>query len=144
MREILQYPDHRLTTAAWSVKTIDESVRQIVDEMREICIEHHALGLAAPQIGETKCIIVVKYGAEYVAIVNPELSRVWPKVIDHPERCLSVEHGQVVLSVKRHKIVVVTGLDENGKPVKYKAQEFYAYALQHEIDHLKGKLIVSG
>ena len=142
MREILQYPDPSLNVASWLVKTVDDSVRQIVEDMRQLCIEHNAVGLAAPQINERKCIIVVKYGEEYVAIINPELAKVWPKVISNQERCLSIGHGRPWFTVKRHKMVVVTGLDENGQPVKYKAHELFAYCLQHEIDHLNGKLII--
>ena len=134
-------PDTVLREKAKKVPKIDGSIKRIIDDMIETV--HHTpngVGLAAPQVGISLRIIVLKMpDEEPVAIVNPEIvKRLGER--DLTEACLSVPGywGEV----KRAVSVTVKGLDREGKAIRIKASELAAQALEHEIDHLDGTLFL--
>jgi peptide deformylase len=143
-RQILTYPDPFLSTKALPVQVVDGKIRELVSDMFETMYASNGIGLAAPQIGVGKRVIVVDVSpvdeeAKPVALVNPEIAgkEGW---VEGMEGCLSIPgvEGQVM----RHESVVVRGRNESGDPVTVEARGLLARALQHEIDHLDGVLFI--
>lgn len=149
--EILTYPDERLARKSTPVEEVNDEIRELIENMFETMYTAEGVGLAAPQVGVTKRIIVVDCGPreegevsplppkEPVAIVNPvvaegEGSIVWE------EGCLSVPG--YTDEVERKAKVVITGLDKDGNDLRIEADGLLAVCLQHEIDHLEGVLFV--
>jgi peptide deformylase len=115
-------------------------IKELTANMIETMIEAKGVGLAAPQIGRSLRIITVNTDDEPTVLINPRIIKSsWGKVIDE-EGCLSVP-GKFGL-VKRPKTVRVQALDENGKELNFKAKGLLARVIQHEIDHLDGKLFI--
>lgn len=129
--------DEILRKRSREIEVIDDRIRQLAEDMMDTMHEYDGVGLAAPQVGILKRIIVIdlyEKDTQYV-IINPEIiSEKGEQCVD--EGCLSFpnQFGKV----KRPKEVVVTGLDINGKKIKIKAKDLLAQALSHEIDHLNG------
>jgi len=144
VRTILTYPDPFLSTKAAPVARMDDSVRKLVDDMFETMYAASGVGLAAPQVGVGRRVIVVDVSpvekeVPPMALVNPEiLSR--RGMVEATEGCLSVPGVEGV--VARPELVTVKGLNELGEPVKFEAGGLLARALQHEIDHLDGVLFI--
>lgn len=132
------YPDKILRKRCKKVKEITDEERQLIRNMLETMYKNNGVGLAAPQIGVLKRIIVVDVGNGPVALVNPKIIKKSGRTISS-EGCLSIPG--VVLNVKRASYVKVRGLNKNGKKITIKAKNLFAFALQHEIDHLNGILI---
>jgi peptide deformylase len=144
LRPILTYPDPFLTKKAVSVPRVDDKVRELVRDMLETMRAASGVGLAAPQIGVGRRVIVVDVSpAEQeslpVALVNPEIAERSGSV-EGMEGCLSVPGVEGL--VPRAESVLVLGLDLQGEPVRIRATGFLARALQHEIDHLDGILFI--
>jgi len=105
------------------------------------------LGLAAVQMGELVRVIVIMdnmYSPDFrqpVTIINPEIVKRSEKMVQSQEGCLSIGDGTQIFTVLRHKRVTVSGFDLKGQWVVYKERSWPGYALQHEIDHLDGKLV---
>jgi len=142
----LQDPNPTLHEVSQPVSTIDSYIKGLVAEMLGLRNYRPYLGLAAVQLGELVRVIVVVQNVyseqpSALAIVNPEIVKLSGKVIQSQEGCLSVAHGRFLYTVPRYKIVKVRGLDLNGKRVSYKEHGLLACVLQHEIDHLEGRLI---
>ncbi|HIZ77599.1 MAG TPA: peptide deformylase [Firmicutes bacterium] len=137
--EILQVGDEVLRQKCLPVKEINDTVRELLDDMAETMYRADGVGLAAPQIGITKRMIVVDVGEGLVELINPELVNGRGRQIDD-EGCLSVVG--VTGPVERYKTVMVKGLDRNGKGILIKAHGLFARALQHEMDHLDGILFI--
>ncbi|MDA8122285.1 MAG: peptide deformylase [Deltaproteobacteria bacterium] len=144
LRPILTYPDPFLTKKAASVTRIDDKVRELVRDMIETMHAASGVGLAAPQVGVGKRVIVVDVSpvekeSPPVALVNPEIMERAGSV-EGMEGCLSVPGVEGMVS--RAESVLVRGLDLQGQPVRIRATGFLARALQHEIDHLDGTLFI--
>lgn len=149
--EILTYPDPRLAKKAKPVETVDDEIRQLIDDMLETMYEAEGVGLAAPQVGVHKRIIVVDCGVrdadeerplqpkEPHAIVNPVVMDGEGK-ITWEEGCLSVPG--YTDEVERSAFVRVEGLNRDGEKMVIEAEGLLAVCLQHEIDHLEGVLFV--
>jgi peptide deformylase len=146
LREITTFPEEVLRQKAQEVEIFDEDLADLVDDMIETMREAPGVGLAAPQIGISKRIIVVEYGDEeddsfpkqlYV-MVNPEIIKQSKDTIPGIEGCLSVPG--LVGKVSRSSVVTVKGQDIHGKPIKIRAQGWLARIFQHEIDHINGIL----
>lgn len=121
------------------VPTVTAAHRDILTQMSRLMYDSSGIGLAAPQVGINECMIVVDAGSGLYKLINPEIiKKEGSQSIE--EGCLSVPG--VCIKIKRAKAVVVQALDENAKPVSIEAKDLLACVLQHEIDHLKGKLIV--
>ena len=129
-----------LRKKAQPVKVVDSLVGQLLDDMLETMYASNGIGLAAPQVGISKRIIVADIGDEEtgpVKMINPRIVERSGNVLGL-EGCLSIPN--VYGDVERAERVVVKGLDERGKPVVYEAEGLMARVFQHEIDHLDGKL----
>jgi peptide deformylase len=137
--EIKVFGDPVLRKKAKPVKKVTAGDREILSLMAQSMYEGGGIGLAAPQVGISSQLIVADIGQGLYKLVNPIIV----KSSGHQaiqEGCLSVPG--VCIKVKRAKQVWVEALDENAKPVKLEAKDLLACVLQHEIDHLKGKLII--
>ena len=143
-RNILVYPDPFLARKAAPVAAVDDRVRTLIRDMFETMYAAEGVGLAAPQVGVGKRVIVldvspVDESVPPMAIVNPEIVERKGSVAGE-EGCLSVPGVQG--EVCRAETVVVRGLDPEGKPLQLQADGILSRALQHEIDHLDGVLFI--
>ncbi len=120
--------------------SVSEETSSLIKEMREILKEEKGVGLAAPQIGVSKRVILVDTGQEIFALLNPQI--VWgsKEKIKTKEGCLSVRG--VWYDVLRPRKVKVRGVTEEGKDIEIEAEDLMAVIFQHEIDHLNGKLFI--
>ena len=141
MRKIIHTPNPILTQVAKPVKTVDGYIKELVVEMRRYLILHRIVGISAPQLGEGVRLIGVKRGQEVIFIVNPIFTKLSTQTFRVQEGCLSIGDGKIPFWVVRHKIVKVKGFNLDGKYVIYKGRDLFGQVLQHEIDHLNGRLI---
>jgi peptide deformylase len=133
------YPDPVLRERARDVVTVDDDVRKLVHDMADTMYDAPGLGLAAPQLGVQRRVIVYDLGEGLHALINPEILERDGEETEE-EGCLSLPGLQY--PVARAARVTVAGLDETGERVTYEADEMHARVVQHEIDHLDGILIV--
>jgi peptide deformylase len=142
MLDILTFPDPRLRNRAKPVAEVDESVRRTVDDMFETMYAAPGIGLAATQVNIPKRIIVIDVSEEQsepLCLINPEiLERTGEEQME--EGCLSVPGFYE--PVTRAEQIRVRALDRDGKPFELKTGGLLAVCIQHEIDHLDGKLFV--
>lgn len=136
----------RLRQTAEPVEEIDDSIRQLAEDMHETMCCAHGVGLAAPQIGLLKRLIVVHIPAGYhdedseeviLTLVNPEVVKAGGRDMDI-EGCLSFP--DLVGEVERYSWAIIKGQDAAGRNVRFRAKGILARVLQHEIDHLDGVL----
>ena len=145
-REILVYPDPFLARKAVPVAAVDDRIRALIRDMFETMYSAEGIGLAAPQVGVGKRVVVLDVSPVDettvpvpVAVVNPEI--VWRNgSVMGVEGCLSVPGVQG--EVWRAETVEVRGMDEQGNPLRIRAAGILSRALQHEIDHLDGILFI--
>lgn len=131
--------DFALRGKAKDIGQITESHRQIMSEMARLMYESSGIGLAAPQVGIQEAMIVIDAGSGCYKLINPKIvKREGRQMLE--EGCLSVPG--ICIKVKRARDIKVIAQDEFGKPVTIEAEDLLACVFQHEIDHLKGKLIV--
>ena len=128
-----------LRQKAKPVNEVNDTIRTLLDDMAETMYESEGVGLAAPQIGISRRIIVVDVGEGLLELINPRLLKGHGKQVGE-EGCLSVPG--YFAPVERYKTIFVEGLDRNGQPIQIKAKDFTAVALQHEMDHLDGILFI--
>ena len=141
-RTILEYPDSRLRTKATMVNAVDDDIRDLVNDMYETMYSAPGIGLAATQINVHKRILVSDISqdkSEPYCFINPEIIEREGEVSSE-EGCLSVPGFYV--SVSRSEKVKVRALDENGNSFELVLDDLLAICVQHEIDHLDGKLFV--
>ena len=140
--DILHYPDPRLRLKAQPVETVDDDLRQLIDDMFETMYEAPGIGLAATQVNVQKRLLVIDISEtrdQPLVFVNPEiLTR--DGVEEMEEGCLSVPGFYE--KVQRAERVRVRALDRDGQPFELEADGLLAVCIQHEIDHLDGKLFV--
>lgn len=140
--EILHYPDPRLRNKALPVLAVDASVRALISDMFETMYKAPGIGLAAPQVNVSKQVITIDISEDRddpLCLINPQI-RVRDGVELMEEGCLSVPN--IYEEVERAQHIVVTALDRDGKPFELEARGLLAVCIQHEIDHLEGKLFV--
>jgi peptide deformylase len=140
--EILQYPDNRLNTPARRVEKIDEATKKLVDDLAETMYAAPGVGLAATQVDVHKQIIVIDVSedrADLRVFINPEITRREGLAVNQ-EGCLSVPG--IYDNVERADSVTVTALDRNGSRFTLNASGLLATCIQHEVDHLNGKVFV--
>ncbi len=139
IRKILKIGDETLRKHARPVAEVDRRTRQLLDDMAETMYAADGAGLAAPQVGILRRVVVIDVGEGLIELVNPEI--VASEGEQHQaEGCLSVPGKQGV--VARPAKVTVRALNRRGKPVEIVGEGFLATALCHEIDHLDGVLYV--
>ncbi|MFN4005708.1 MAG: peptide deformylase [Hylemonella sp.] len=140
---ILTYPDPRLHTVAKPVQAVDARIRQLIADMFETMYEAHGIGLAATQVNVHERLIVIDISEgrdQPLVLINPEI--VWASLEKkiNDEGCLSVPG--IYDGVERHERVHVRALDADGKEQLIEAEGLLAICIQHEMDHLMGKVFV--
>jgi len=140
--DILQYPDPRLNTPARRVEKLDAATRKLIDDLAETMYAAPGVGLAATQVDVHKQILVIDVSedkSDLRVFVNPEITR-REGVAVNQEGCLSVPG--VYDNVERAESVTVTALDRNGARFTLNASGMLATCIQHEMDHLHGKIFI--
>lgn len=139
---ILEYPDTRLRTVALPVAEVNDEIRQLVGDMFETMYMAPGIGLAASQVDFHQRVLVIDISedkSEPLCFINPEIIEA-TGTVSRDEGCLSVP--DVYESGERAERIRVKALDRNGKQFELEADELLAVCIQHEIDHLDGKLFV--
>jgi peptide deformylase len=139
LREIRILGDDLLRKTSREVEVVDERIKELINDMIETMVKSEGVGLAAPQIGILKRIVIVMDGDKIIPLVNPKIIEYSGEAIDY-EGCLSVKKQTV--KVKRPTMVKVQALDKDGKEIEFVAKDFFARVICHELDHLDGILIV--
>lgn len=140
--EVLRFPDERLRTIAQPVNNIDDNVRTIIENMFETMYMEEGVGLAATQVNIHQQIVVIDVSEERnqrLALINPEILEADGEALNE-EGCLSVPEYRA--QVPRAEKIKVKALDENGEEQIFEAEGLLAICVQHELDHLKGKLFI--
>ena len=140
---ILHYPDQRLHTIAKPVASVDARIQQIVADMAETMYEASGIGLAATQVDIHERIIVIDVSEdrnELMVFINPELTWASPEKKSWREGCLSVP--EFFDEVERPERIKIKALNQAGKLFELEADGLLAVCLQHEMDHLQGKVFV--
>jgi peptide deformylase len=140
---ILRYPDPRLHKVARPVATVDERIRTLVDDMLETMYDANGIGLAATQVDVHEQVVVIDTSEERdqpMVLVNPQIVWASPERLKGDEGCLSVPG--IYDGVERASAVKVSALDRDGQPRTIEADGLLAVCIQHEMDHLKGKVFV--
>jgi len=139
---ILEFPDDRLRKKAVAVKTVDDKIKKLVDDMLDTMYESHGVGLAATQVNVHQRVIVIDVSDEKdepLFLINPEIIEK-DGVKEGEEGCLSVPG--FFEKVNRAEHVKVRALNRDGQSYEFEATDLLAICVQHEIDHLDGKLFV--
>jgi peptide deformylase len=139
---ILKYPDQRLYTIANEVKVVNSKIKKLISDMAETMYSAPGIGLAATQVDVHQRIIVIDISEDknnLLVLINPRLLEKRGEEINQ-EGCLSVP--EVFEKVKRAEWIKVSALDENGKKFELEAEGLLAVCIQHEVDHLLGKVFV--
>ena len=139
---ILEFPDKRLRTVAAEVHTVDDKIKKLVDDMLETMYAAKGIGLAATQVNVHKRIIVMDISEaknEPICLINPEIID-QDGVEESEEGCLSVP--SFFEKVSRAEHVRIKALDRDGASFELDAHDLLAVCIQHEMDHLQGKLFV--
>ena len=137
--DVICMPDPILRTRAQDVKKIGDDERKILADMAETMYLKGGVGLAAVQVGIGKNMVVIDMGEGLVKFINPVIIKKKGSE-SQEEGCLSVP--ETCVNVKRAKKILVNYLNEKGEPLRIAAEGLLARVLQHEIDHLMGKLII--
>lgn len=139
---ILHYPDPRLRRHAEEIELVDDQIRQLADDMLQTMYEAPGIGLAAPQVNVNKRLIVIDISEERqdpLVLINPRILE-YRGVERMEEGCLSVPG--IYEEVERASWIRVMMLDRGGDSVEFEADGLLAVCIQHEIDHLDGKVFV--
>ncbi|OIM99070.1 peptide deformylase [Idiomarina sp. MD25a] len=139
---VLKYPDERLRTVAQPIEQVDDALRATIDDMFETMYESQGVGLAATQVDVHQRLFVADCSEsqnEPLVFINPEITRAEGHFTNE-EGCLSFPN--VFAKVERAEHITVQALDKNGERFSMDAEGLLAICVQHEIDHLDGKLFV--
>jgi len=137
--KIKVFPDPDLRVKADKVKTVGQAEKDILADMALTMYLNQGVGLAATQVGIAKCLVVIDVGDGLIKFINPIITKKEGSQLSE-EGCLSVP-GECI-KIKRAKTVVVSFLNEEGRPSHITGAGLLSKAIQHELDHLSGKLIV--
>ncbi|PAU64776.1 peptide deformylase [Pseudomonas sp. PIC25] len=140
---ILEFPDPRLRTIAKPVESVDDSLRQLIDDMFETMYAAPGIGLAATQVNVHKRLVVIDVSEDKtqpLVFINPEFEPLTDELDQYQEGCLSVPGFYE--NVERPQRVRVKALDRNGEAFEMICEGLLAVCIQHECDHLNGKLFV--
>ncbi|MFV8782883.1 peptide deformylase [Microbulbifer sp. SA54] len=141
--EILEFPDPRLRKVAEPVAEVTDAHRTLIDDMFETMYDAPGVGLAATQINVHERIVVIDVSedqSEPLVLINPEVEVLDPEIHKYDEGCLSVPGFYE--TVQRPRQIRLKALDRNGEAYALEAEGLLAVCIQHEIDHLDGKLFV--
>ncbi len=140
---ILHFPDPRLRTRAKPVSRVDDNIRRLADDMLETMYDAPGIGLAATQVNQHLRMLVLDISEDKSdprVFINPVITPLTPDCVPYEEGCLSVPGSYD--EVRRPARIRVEALDRDGKPFTLEADGLLAVCLQHEVDHLDGKLFV--
>ena len=140
---ILRYPDPRLHTVAKPIAAVDDRLRALADDMLETMYDADGVGLAATQVDVHERLLVMDVSEERnqpLVLINPELVARSEEMIEGEEGCLSVP--TIYDKVQRHARVTVRATGRDGQPYEFDAEGLLAVCVQHEMDHLMGKVFV--
>jgi len=141
--DILRYPDPRLHTIAKPVAQVDARIRRLVDDMQQTMYASDGVGLAATQVDVHERVIVIDTSEQRndpCVLINPELVAKSEEMTFSDEGCLSVP--TIYDKVQRHARITVKALNREGEPIQFDADGLLAVCVQHEMDHLVGKVFV--
>lgn len=139
---ILEFPDDRLRKKAVVINNVDKKIKQLVDDMTETMYEAKGIGLAATQVNRHLCLIIIDISEEKnepLCLINPEIIE-QQGIEESEEGCLSVP--SFFETVKRAERIKIKALDSEGQGYNLEADGLLAICIQHEMDHLQGKLFV--
>ena len=140
--EVLRFPDERLRTVAKPVDTVNDEIKQLVENMFETMRDENGIGLAATQVNVHKRVVVMDVSEEQNeprVFINPVITQKDGKMLNE-EGCLSVPNNYA--KVERAEHITVEAMDKDGNPFTLEADGLLAICIQHELDHLEGKLFV--
>jgi peptide deformylase len=143
---IITLPDPLLRKTSAPIERVDEELQRLIDDMFETMYDAPGVGLAAVQVGVPRRLVVLDVGGEKederrpLVLINPEIVRLGPDMRMHEEGCLSIP--DVRIEIERPSTATVRFTDREGKAREIEAEGLLATAVQHEIDHLNGKLII--
>ena len=140
---ILEFPDPRLRTVAKPVTEVDDAIRKLVDDMFETMYDAPGIGLAATQVNVHKRVIVIDVSedkSQPMVFINPEIDILDQELSEYDEGCLSVPGFYETVVRPNH--IRVKAVDRDGNPFELEPQGLLAVCIQHELDHLNGKLFV--
>lgn len=140
--DVLRFPDERLRTVAKKVDKVDKTITKLIEDMFDTMRDENGIGLAATQVNTHKRVVVMDVSEDQdtpLVFINPEITHKEGKTISE-EGCLSVPNNYA--QVERAEKVTVSALDKTGKAFTLEAEGLLAICIQHELDHLKGKLFV--
>ena len=146
LRNILIHPDPRLKKVATPIASVSDDIRRLADDMLETMYDAPGIGLAAPQIGVTERMLVMdcvkdeNATPEPMVLINPEITWVSETKNVYEEGCLSIPEQYA--EVERPAEVEVAWTDQHGKAMRERFDGLWATCVQHEIDHLNGKLFI--
>lgn len=149
LRPVLQYPDPTLAKVSEPVAEINDEIRALAQDLLDTLSTVGGVGIAAPQIGVLKRVVIIDVSQEkndpdlpqdFRVFVNPVVTVLDPKGHEENEGCLSVP--ELRAKVKRPRRVALDALDLDGKPVHIEGEGYYGACMQHETDHLDGKLFI--
>ena len=143
--KILTYPNNILRQPTKVLENIDGVVQNMIDQMAATMYDAPGVGLAAIQVGWNKSVLIydispAEQGRSLQVLINPRIVDQEGEILSENEGCLSVPEFRA--DVKRFASIIVEGVDREGGPVKLEADGMLAIVLQHEIDHLNGKLFI--
>lgn len=144
LRTIITFPNPVLRQKAKKITVFDDKLKKLARDMGETMYHAPGIGLAANQVGIALQLVVVDVSGDenkrrFISLVNPEISEGEGSVVDE-EGCLSVI--EYTSNVKRFRKIRVTARDLDGKEVDFVAEDHFARVIQHEVDHLRGKLFI--
>jgi peptide deformylase len=142
---IVKLPDPILRKASAPIERVDDDLRKLADNMLETMYDAPGVGLAAVQVGVPRRLIVLDTSKDEdnpspLVLINPEIVTLGPELRSHEEGCLSIP--DVLVEIERPSTLTVRYLDRQGKKQEMAAEGLLATAIQHELDHLDGKLII--
>ena len=143
--KILTYPDTVLRNPTRELDNIDGNVQNMIDQMSQTMYAAPGVGLAAIQVGWDRSVLIYDIsphedGNALQVLINPRIIEQEGEILSENEGCLSVPEFRA--DVKRYASILVEGVDREGRPLQLEAEGMLAIVLQHEIDHLKGKLFI--
>jgi len=139
VRKILRIGDETLRRKSRPVEVFDKRIHTLLDDMAETMYDAEGAGLAAPQVGILRRVVVIDVGEGIIELINPEIIRQEGEQVN-PEGCLSIPGRRC--TVQRPQKVVVKAQDRYGNPFELTGEGFLAIAVSHELDHLDGVLYI--
>ena len=138
-RKVVKIGDPLLRKTSKPVRDFDDELIELLEDMKETMYENNGMGLAAPQVGVLRRVIVMDVNGNYYELINPEIVYEEGEDVDS-EGCLSV--GKFNSNVKRPYKVTVRAVDRYGYPLEITGEKYFARCVCHEVDHLNGVLFV--